>query len=482
MSQLGGDSLRALAGGRWLQRMPANIEPSGVGIDTRSELAGRIFVAIRGEHHDGHDFLPQAVEAGAVMAVVDREPERRALPESFGLLLVPETREALGRIALGYRRGLTGTRVVAITGSTGKTTTKRLIDAALSAAGSGSAAPKSFNNEIGVPLTILSARPSDRYLVVEIGANAPGEIARLARITEPDIAVITNIGRAHLAGFGDVDAVAREKISLLGNLRAGGLAVVNADDPRLSACGRAMKSVITFGTHDDANLRLTDRGREGERWWFEVNGRSRFHLALPGRHNALNALAAVAVARRFNVPDEMVDEALATVKPEAMRLTPRVIGDVVVYDDAYNANPDSMAAALETFAELAADAPRRIIVLGDMLELGDQGPVLHAEIRRLIGSIDRRCRLDRIVLVGPLVAAAASAISIPDNHQRIITVAEADDPSLRAIASIPEPGDAVLLKASRGLRFERITANLADRLAERDPTPALTATARMESA
>jgi UDP-N-acetylmuramoyl-tripeptide--D-alanyl-D-alanine ligase len=212
------EHLRQLTGGRWRQAPPRPLTLSGVGIDTRQPLAGRMFFAIRGAHHDGHDFLDEAVAAEAALLVVEREILPEALPAVVGVLEVPDTRQALAQLAAAYRRTLTGTTVIAVTGSAGKTTTKMLLHGVLSAVMQGSAAPKSFNNEIGVPLTLLAADADDRYLVVEVGSSTPGETAMLTRIVEPDIAVITTIGRAHLSGLGSVAQVAREKSALVRGL------------------------------------------------------------------------------------------------------------------------------------------------------------------------------------------------------------------------------------------------------------------------
>ncbi|MHC4305530.1 MAG: UDP-N-acetylmuramoyl-tripeptide--D-alanyl-D-alanine ligase, partial [Planctomycetota bacterium] len=368
--------------GRWLQAAARNGRLCGVGIDSRAELAHRVFVAIRGETHDGHDHLRQAAEAGASLMIVQRLPAG-GVPADVGVILVDDTREALGRLATAYREQLAGAVVVAITGSVGKTTVKMLIDRVLSTSLRGRAAPKSFNNDIGVPLTILGADPHDEYVVVEIGANAPGEIGRLAAIAQPDIGVITAAGRAHLQGFGSPEKVAEEKAMLLRHLRSNRmrrLAIVNADVPSLRNHCCIPHTVKLYGEADDADLQLTDRGAQAGAWWLEVNRSHRFRLGLPGRHNAVNALAAVAVARRLWIDDALIDDALAECRPIDMRMTCQHVNGVAIYNDAYNANPESVVASLETFAELAADAPRRVLVLGDMLELGPMAADLHREV------------------------------------------------------------------------------------------------------
>jgi UDP-N-acetylmuramoyl-tripeptide--D-alanyl-D-alanine ligase len=463
MSFLAGDNLRALAGGRWLQRPAGDDDPIGVGTDTRDNLNGKVFIAIRGERFDGHDYLKAAADKGAILAIVDRELAADALPERMGVLLVDDARRALARIALAYRRTLSAMKVIAITGSSGKTTTKRLVHAVLSSALPGSAARKSFNNDIGVPLTILAARPQDRYLVVEIGTNAPGEVAPLAAIAEPDIAVMTNIGRAHLGGFGSIEAILHEKTALLSHLSSEGTAIINADSPGLADYARAAPTVVQFGESPAADLQLTARGRHDHAphiGWFEINGRFRFDLSLPGRHNALNALAAVAIGRRFGLTDAQISAALGAVEPEPMRMMKEDLGDLVVYNDAYNANPDSMAAALDTFGELAAGARRRIIILGDMLELGADGPALHREIGQRIIDLDGRIGIDHAVLIGELVAHIADALAAAWPESRFTIMPQLNDATGRIIIDLLRPGDAVLVKGSRGLELERLIAML----------------------
>jgi UDP-N-acetylmuramoyl-tripeptide--D-alanyl-D-alanine ligase len=460
MSALAAEDVRAVTGGRWLRRPPPGRVPAGIGTDTRESLRHAVFAALRGERHDGHDHLSAAAAAGAVLAIVDREPASLDGCGDMGVLLVADTRRALARLALAHRRRLVSTKVIAITGSCGKTTTKGMIDGVLSTVHAGSVAPRSFNNDVGVPLTIFAGRPHHKYLVVELGTNTPGEIASLAAIAEPDIAVLTNVGRAHLEGFGTVAAVAEEKASLLAHLRPDGVAIVNADCGELEPYARTLTSVVRFGESDDADLRLTNRGRGRRGWWFEVNGRLRFDLSLAGRHNAVNALAAVAIGRRFGLSDARISDALATVEPEPMRMEPREIGGVRVYNDAYNANPDSMIAALETFIEAAADARRRIVVLGDMLELGPEAAALHRELGRHVIDVDTRCRIDEAVLVGPLATHIAAAVRRVWPERRLRWFAEATDDAVDEIARSLRPGDAVLLKASRRLGLERVVDGL----------------------
>lgn len=468
------ENLRSVMGAKWLRRpsdVAFKLTLTGVGIDTREDLSGRAFIAIKGQSHDGHAFVQQAVEAGARLLIVEREPipslNEQRLPSQVGVLIVDDTRRALSKLALAYRRTLRGTRVIAVTGSSGKTTTKRLIDGVLSTLMQGTSSPKSFNNDIGLPLTILSARLSDKYLVVEIGMNAPGEIAQLAAIAEPDIAVITMIGRAHLEGLGSVEAIAREKASILNHIQPNGVAVVNADVPLLRPHVRLIKTKVLFGESDDADIRLTSRGlastaehAAGNLQWFEINHRQRFQLALPGKHNAMNALAAVAVGRRLGLDDDAITAGLRTVKPEAMRMTPIHFGGMTIYNDAYNANPDAMIAALNTFAELTPDALRRVVILGDMLELGAASPELHREVGRHILNVDSQTAIHHAVFVGEQSAFAAADVSRTWTNNRITVATSLDAASMDMILGVLRPGDSILLKASRGMGLERLTERM----------------------
>ncbi len=468
MSFFTGEHISAVTGGQWVRRpSPAALGAplAGVGIDTRADLTSRAYFALKGDRHDGHAFAREAVRRGAALVIVECDTEVDA-PETVGVLKVDDTRRALGRLALAYRRTFTTTKVIAITGSAGKTTTKRLVHGVLSNGLQGSCAPKSFNNEIGVPLTILAASPRDHYVVVEIGTNAPGEIGRLAALAEPDIAIITSIGRSHLERLGSLQGVAREKACILSHLREDGLALVTADAPTLQPYLKIAPSAITFGRSIDGDLRLTGRGRDNaDRWWFEINARARFETALPGEHNAINAIAAVATGRRMGLTDDRIRAGLRTVQPEAMRFTPQRIARLNIFNDAYNANPESTAAALRTFSELTADAPRRVLILGNMLELGPESPALHAEIGQLILELHRTTPFDQVILIGELAAHIADALPSAWHPSRLRHYAQATADAIEDICDLLHPHDAVLIKASRGAALERIVNTLQARQA-----------------
>ncbi len=461
------DIVAAVTAGRWLTRPTRDGPLRGVGIDTRGDLDGKAFVAIRGERYDGHDFLDRAGQAGARVLIVDSEPCTGS-KQAAGILVVDDTRRALGRLAAAWRRSLTGTTVIAVTGSCGKTTVKQLLDAVLSTSRRGLAAPRSYNNDIGLPLAILAADPSHEYLVLEIGASKQGEIDRLARIAGPDIGVITMIGRAHLAGFGSVESVAAEKATLLRHLQGPRLAVVNADAPGLRRYLDVAGRVVLFGEADDADLRLTNWSPRGRGGRVEVNQSTSYDLGLPGRHNAVNALAAVAVARYLGTDESLIGPALAGCRPVFMRLSRHVVGEVTFYNDAYNANPDSVAAALESFAELAADAPRRVVVLGDMLELGTGATEQHREVGRRLVDLDRRFSVDRVVLVGALSSYTAEPILARWPRHRLTLIRDLDRDGAGTVAASLQPGDAVLLKGSRAIGLEAVI----DAITELQPSDA----------
>lgn len=449
------DAMRSITQGDWIQRPQTPGALTGIGTDTRADLTDKVFVAIKGDRFDGHDYLDAAIAAGSQMLIVERQP-RTPIPSDIAILRVGNTRLALGKLAKAYRRTLARTKVIAVVGSAGKTTTKLLIHAVLSQTMRGTCSPKSFNNDIGVPLTILAAEPDDEFLIVEVGTNSIGEVPHLASLVEPDIAVITMIGREHLEGLKSLEHIAIENGAVLDHLRPGGLAVINSDASLLRSLTNIPRNAVLFGEAADADLRLTDRGQSQHGWWFQVNRTARFGLSLPGKHNAVNALATVAIARFMGIPDQQISQALAHARGAPMRLEVERIGSITIYNDAYNANPDSMIAALHTFAESCAAANRRIVVLGDMLELGPQAPQLHAEIGKAVAAIDHESPIDHAVFVGDLSRFAAAEVCRTWTPDRITLLPTLTSSSAADLAHQIHPGDAVLIKGSRGMMMERV--------------------------
>jgi UDP-N-acetylmuramoyl-tripeptide--D-alanyl-D-alanine ligase len=450
--------IRQAVGGRALNPAPAEAKPiSTVSTDSRHIAAGSLFFALRGEKFDGHQYLPQVAAAGAVAAIVDRAPAE-PIP-GLHLIGVADSRQALGRLSSVARKALRG-KVIAVAGSNGKTGTKHLIHAALSPKFRGTVSPRSFNNDIGVPLTLLPAEPSQDYVVVEMGTNHRGEIRVLTKMASPDIAVITNCGVEHLAGLGDLAGVRLENASITEGMNEKGLLIVNGDDDDLLATVSPYRGRrITFGLNPSNDLFATDIacGLDGVR--FRLN-KSRLIIFVPllGKHTAVNALAAIAIARRLGVAEESVVAGLSTATGPEMRLERLDAGGVTIINDAYNANPNSMRAALETLAALEAKT-RRVAVLGDMLELGESAEEYHREIGRFAGT----CKLDVLACVGDNAQIIAGAAAMSADCVMRYPDAQA------AAADVPKwlnDGDLVLLKGSRGIHLELVARAIAERSAQ----------------
>jgi len=437
---------------------------TGVTIDSRAIRPGDLFVALEGTRVDGRDFVDAAQSAGAAAVLAEpRDGWPSAHPER--VLLAPDARAALAALATAHRARLTSTAVIAVTGSVGKTTTCRLIDGALSSALTGRASPRSFNNDLGAPLTVLSARPTDEYLVCEIGASASGEIDRLAAIVRPDIAVITGAGRAHLEGFGTIETVACEKAALARAVTPGGVAIVASGSPHLEcALASATCEIIRVGSSDGDDGRIEDiepigcSSRDGGplRPWLRVTlaDGGVFEAPVAGRALAVNIALAVTVARRLGLDAGAIGRGLSRATPAPMRFEPIDVGGVLLINDAYNANPESVAAALEAFGAVAPAGRCRVVVLGDMLELGSAGPAAHREAVHAALAVPG---LARLTLIGPLFARAGAEADDPC----IEMIPDASDEALAGVAASLTVGAAVLLKGSRGMRLERIAEALA---------------------
>jgi UDP-N-acetylmuramoyl-tripeptide--D-alanyl-D-alanine ligase len=438
----------ALTGGR----AHGEARITGVETDTRRLGRGQLFVALRGPRFDGHRFLGEAAAAGAAAALVEvgREPEAGDLPT----VAVADTGAALLALAGGWRQRFTGP-VVGVTGSAGKTTVKEMLAAVLasgSPSGSCHATPGNWNNTVGLPLTLFGLRPEHRYAVLELGINRPGEMAELAATAEPDVALVTNAGAAHLEGLGGVEGVAREKGRLYQFLRSGGTAVINADSPFAEQWAAAAEGrVLRFGLEADADV----RGRwapDGEGILLQVEGAGgayEVRLPLPGAHSAANALAAAAVAAALEIPGEQVSAGLAGVAPPSGRLQPRQApAGFTVLDDTYNANPTSLQAALAVLAE--GGPGHRWLVLGDMGELGGEARHWH----QWAGEQARRYGVSHLVAVGE--QAGESARAFGEGAETATDWEEA----LPIVEKGAGAGDRVLVKGSRAMGMERLVAGL----------------------
>jgi UDP-N-acetylmuramoyl-tripeptide--D-alanyl-D-alanine ligase len=452
------EAAAALAADCGARHLGADVRIESVGTDSRAAGPGQLFVAIAGERFDGHDFIAQALAQGASAALLSdpaRAAELHAAHPQAALLLVDDTRRALAALAAWWRRRH-AIPLIAIAGSNGKTTVKEMLAAVLRA-GFGQdavlATPGNWNNDIGLPLTLLRLRAEHRAAAIELGMNHPGETAELAAIAAPTVAIVNNAQREHQEFMRSVEAVAEEHGALIAALSADGVAVLNADDAffgywqglldgrralgfGLYAAAHAQGSARADADGIDLTLRLGD-GPEAT-----------VRLAIPGLHNARNALAVAAAASAVGLPLADIARGLAAFAPARGRLqTKRRPDGGVVIDDSYNANPDSVRAAIDVLAGLPG---ARLLVLGDMAEVGDAGPAFHAEV----GAYARERGIPRLLAFGPASRATAEAFGPGAEHFEDIDALNA-----RALA-LTDAGTAVLVKGSRSMGLERVVAAL----------------------
>ncbi|MGY1691829.1 UDP-N-acetylmuramoyl-tripeptide--D-alanyl-D-alanine ligase [Geodermatophilus sp. SYSU D01105] len=431
-----------------------------VTVDSRTVAPGDLFVAVPGERVDGHDFLAAAAAAGAVAALTTRPDD--ALP----CVVVDEPVAALGRLAAAVHARLAarGLTTLGITGSSGKTSTKDLLGQVLATAGPTVSPPGSYNNDIGLPLTVLDADETTRSLVLEMGSRGPGHIARLCRVARPDVGVVLNVGSAHLGEFGSPEGIAAAKGELVEALPEEGTAVLNADDPRvLGMASRTRARVLTTGRSEEADVRaedvVLDEAGRARFMLTAAGGSAPVGLQVVGEHQVANALSAAgaALAAGMALPD--VAAALSAAVPRSrwrMEVARRADG-VTVVNDAYNANPESMRAALAALTRLPGG--RRIAVLGGMAELG---PGAAAEHERL-GRDAVAAGVDLVVAVGPDAVGIARGASAAGARQDEGTVHVPDRAAARQLLTeVVVPGDVVLVKASRSYGLEVLAADLLD--------------------
>jgi UDP-N-acetylmuramoyl-tripeptide--D-alanyl-D-alanine ligase len=430
-------------------------------VDSRLAGPGALFVAVAGQRTDGHDFAAAAVRAGATAVLASRA---MGVPT----VLVADPVAALGRLARAVVDRLVATeqlQVVAVTGSQGKTGSKDLLAQVLDRCGPVVAPPGSYNNEIGMPLTALRADPATRYLVLEMGARGVGHISYLCEVAPPRIGVVLNVGLAHLGEFGDRETIARAKRELVQALPADGVAVLNADDPLVAAmAGHTVARVAWFGTGPGADVRaeqvvLDERGRPGFRL-VTPEGSAAVRLRLYGEHHVMNALATAAVARELGMPVDEIAEELGAAETRSrwrMEVTERPDG-VTVINDAYNANPDSMRAALKALVAMAGGR-RSWAVLGEMRELGEASADEHDAVGRLVVRLD----VSRLVVVGEGARRMHLGASLEGSWgEESVFVPDAVD-AVALLRHEVRPGDVVLVKASRAAGLEQVAdALLAD--------------------
>jgi UDP-N-acetylmuramoyl-tripeptide--D-alanyl-D-alanine ligase len=428
---------------------------TGVSTDSRTTKAGDCFFAISGENFDGHDYVGDAFSKGAACAVVSKDIDYEKTAGKC-LLKVEDTVRALGDLAREYRRQ-SGYKVIAITGSAGKTTTRQIIHHALSRRFGVHQSPKSFNNQIGVPLTLLGAGIEDQIVIAELGSNHPGEISYLTRIAEPDIAVVTNVHPAHLEGFGDLQTITREKLSISEGLKSDGVLIINGDfDRLLDACRAKGLKFTTFGKSDGCDYQAGNIRPDGPASRFTIDGME-VYLPLAGAGNVENALAAWAVCSQLGLTIDNFAQALETLSPASMRSEILQMGTLTVLSDCYNANPASMRNALEILANLDPTGRRRLVfICGDMAELGPQTEHLHAELGRNIA----QAGVKLLLAVGRFAKIAAEAAQANSDNYLEIKCFEDTVSACNNLNESIKDYDIILVKGSRVAKLEVVVDKL----------------------
>jgi UDP-N-acetylmuramoyl-tripeptide--D-alanyl-D-alanine ligase len=433
-----------------LQSGEGNREIFRVSTDSRTLQPGDFFVPLRGENFDGHKFVEQASERGALGAMVEASWNGRT-PKSFALIRVPDTLAGYQNLAANYRRSLT-LKVIAITGSNGKTSTKDFVAATLAKKFRVTKTEGNFNNHVGLPQTMLAANADDEIAVWEIGMNHPGEIAALAKLAAPDAGIITNVGLAHIEFMGSREAIATEKGALAEAVGADGTVILNADDPLSQSIAQRTHAKIILAGIEDGSVRATDVRQSATGSEFTIlegAHRCRAQLPVPGMHMVQNAMLAVAAGRAFGLSLEECAAGLASTPLTKARLQIKEINGIQFIDDSYNANPDSMKAALRTLIELDADG-RRIAVLGEMGELGEESERGHREVGEAAAALS----VDELIAVGATGAAIAHAARKAGLKNTVAV--DAPEEAAELLAQGARAGDLILVKGSRSARMERV--------------------------
>lgn len=472
-----------VSGGSWIDReSPPGTLVGEVSTDSRTLPKASVFVALRGERFDGHAYVREAHQKGALASIVSEDCLGDLPPSSGPYICVRDTLEALECIARWNRDRLTGLSVVGVTGSVGKTSTKEFLATVLADACTVKCAPKSYNNRIGVATTLISATPETEVLVAELGASAPGELSHLTRIVRPDKVVLTEIAPAHLDGFGDMDGLVAAKAEVFEGLAAGGSSFLRhgvRGFHHFVSLARGPLCTFGWGAGDYA---VTDchrvslgqdcrsaTGRGDYGYVFTLNGEENFLLPVPGRHNVLNAMAAIAVARDYGMSWEQIRSSLAMCRLPPLRLQVLEEADVVFVDDSYNASPLSVQAAIDEWRSLAREADpsdgaveaaggcsrRLVAVLGDMLEMGSAASRVHEDIGRYLAAPEPRL----LVTVGSESRRIGETLRLEGGGSEVVHF-EAVDEALPYLKERIRPGDHVLLKGSRRIGLDSLSREL----------------------
>lgn len=424
-------------------------EITGVSTDTRTIEPGDCFFAIQGPNFDGHDYLAEAFEKNASCAVISKSIDELKLTKK-PLLKVRDTINALGSLALHYREKM-NFKVIAITGSAGKTTTRQIIHTVLAQRFYAHQSPKNFNNNIGLPLTILSADPDTEIIVAELGSNQTGEISYLSNIARPDIALITNIRPAHLAGFGYLGAIIKEKASITDGLRKNGMLIVKAGfKKRLEPFIDKNINCITFGTSESSDINAKNISLAGTASCFTIDNTT-VELPLPGKANLRNALAAWAVCRQFGIKIDEFARAIKTIKPIPMRTEIIQLGNLTILNDCYNANPASMKNALQILPTLNTNKNRRLVfICADMNELGQHAKSFHKKLGKNIANAN----IDLLLTVGTLSKITAGAAKKSAEQKLKIKSFHDTYSACNNLQKFIKDSDIILVKGSREAKLE----------------------------
>jgi UDP-N-acetylmuramoyl-tripeptide--D-alanyl-D-alanine ligase len=428
-----------------------------ISIDSRTVKPGELFVALRGANFDGHKFVEEVAQKGAAGAIVDPAWQGK-VPDGFAVLMADDTLRAYQDLAANYRKSLS-LKVLAITGSNGKTSTKDFAASVLARKFRVTKTEGNFNNHVGLPRTILEATSEDEIAVWEIGMNHPGEIAALAAIATPNAALITNIGIAHVEFMGSRDAIAKEKGALAQAIGPDGAVILNADDSFSQMIGSKTRAKLIFAGTNSGTIRATEIRQSADGSEFTIlegAHRCRAQLPVPGLHMVQNAMLAVAAGRLFGLSIEECAAGLVSAPLTKARLQIKQIHGVQFIDDSYNANPDSMKAALRTLVELDADG-KRIAVLGEMGELGKESESGHREV----GECAAELGVDQLIAIGETGALIARAAE-KSGLEKSVAVGSTGE-AAEMLADIAAPGDLVLIKGSRSARTERVLEEFAAR-------------------
>ncbi|NLX90095.1 MAG: UDP-N-acetylmuramoyl-tripeptide--D-alanyl-D-alanine ligase [Firmicutes bacterium] len=436
----------------------------GVLIDSRETKGGELFIPLKGERTDGHNFILNALENGAAGSLVEQRQlsllQGSGFPPGKTLVAVDDTLQALHKLAFFYRQKYM-IPLIAVTGSNGKTTTKDFVASVLATRYNVLKTEGNFNNHLGVPLTLLRLEKEHDVAVLEMGMSGLGEISKLASLAVPSMGIITNIGEAHLEHLGSVENICKAKNELLDALGAGKTAFLNGDDPYLLRMGKNFAGqTFYFGFGEGANLRALNYFSSGNGLRFTVEmpemKRQEFEIPVPGKHNVYNALAAIAVGMHFQIESENIKKGLAEAKISGMRMERKTArGGFQVINDAYNASPSSMKAALQTLKDLAGSS-RVIAVLGDMLELGDIAEEGHLSVGRYAADLP----VDYLITVGELAVLIARGAREAGLPERKIFAVKNPRLALEHLQSLELKGSVVLVKGSRMMRLEQITEGL----------------------